>query len=99
MKAGVHPRYEPMAFRDRSTGTVLITRSTRIPEEMIEVDGVRYPVIHVTAASHPFWTGTARTLDTEGRIQAFHRRYGRAQATGGPSRRVATGDAPGGARS
>lgn len=77
MRSGLHPRYERVAFRDRSTGDVVISRSTRIPDETIEVEGVAYPVIHcdVTAASHPFWTGTARTLDSEGRVERFRRRY------------------------
>lgn len=78
MQPDIHPRYEPVAFRDMLTGTVHLTRSTRIPDERIDVDGVSYPVINcdVTAASHPFWTGTARTLDSEGRVEAFRRRYG-----------------------
>lgn len=88
MKPGLHPRYEPVAFRDRSTGDVVISRSTRIPEETLEIDGVTYPVIHcdVTAHSHPFWTGTARTLDSEGRIERFRRRYGSSPSTAGSDR-------------
>lgn len=79
MKSHIHPRYEPVAFRDRSTGDVFITRSTRIPSETIEVDGCTYPVINVdiSSASHPFWTGRQRELDSEGRIEAFRRRYRR----------------------
>lgn len=77
MQPDIHPRYEPVAFRDVLTGTVYLSRSTRVPAETTEVDGVRYPVIScdVTAASHPFWTGTARSLDSEGRIERFRRRY------------------------
>ena len=78
MRPEIHPRYEEVAFRDRATGTVVLTRSTRIPEETIEIDGRQVPVIHcdVTADSHPFWTGTARAMDTEGRIERFRRRFG-----------------------
>lgn len=82
MKQGIHPEYGTVAFRDRSTGRVLITRSTlagRSIERHLDVDGVRYPVVDVdiSSDSHPFWTGKTRTLDTEGRVQAFERRYGR----------------------
>ncbi|MGL5824236.1 MAG: 50S ribosomal protein L31, partial [Nocardioides sp.] len=45
---------------------------------LIEIDGSTYPVVDVdvTSDSHPFWTGTARTLDSEGRVEKFQRRYG-----------------------
>jgi large subunit ribosomal protein L31 len=29
-----------------------------------------------SSASHPFYTGTARVLDTAGRVERFERRYG-----------------------
>jgi large subunit ribosomal protein L31 len=78
VKPDIHPRYEPVAFRDRSTGKIFITRSTRIPDQTIELNGRTYPVadVDVTSDSHPFWTGRKRALDSEGRIEAFHRRYG-----------------------
>lgn len=82
MKQGTHPAYGPVAFRDRSTGRVVLTRSTvvsRRTDKTVEVDGTTYPVVDVdiSSDSHPFWTGNTRTLDTEGRVQAFERRYGR----------------------
>lgn len=82
MKQGIHPAYGPVAFRDRSTGRVVLTRSTLVnggTEKTVEVDGRSYPVIDVDVSSdsHPFWTGKTRTLDTEGRVQAFERRYRR----------------------
>lgn len=84
MKPDTHPRYEPVAFRDTSTGDVFISRSTRIPTQTIDVEGVTYPVINVdiSSASHPLWTGRQREVDTEGRVEAFRRRYG----TGGGNR-------------
>ncbi|MDQ4112199.1 MAG: 50S ribosomal protein L31, partial [Actinomycetota bacterium] len=38
-----------------------------------------YPVVDVdvSSASHPFWTGRGRVVDTEGRVERFKRRYGR----------------------
>ena len=82
MKQGIHPPYGPVVFRDRSTGSLTLTRSTLVSQgsyKVVEIDGRTYPVIDVdiTADSHPFWTGTARALDTEGRVEKFKRRYGR----------------------
>ncbi len=80
MRPGIHPHYEPVVYRDRSTGAMFLTRSTRVPEASVELEGVTYPVIdvEVSADSHPFWTGRSRTLDSEGRVERFRRRYGRA---------------------
>lgn len=81
MKPHTHPPYGPVAFRDRSTGHVVLTRSTlagRAPGSTIEIDGVAHHLVDVdvTSDSHPFWTGTTRTLDSEGRVERFQRRYG-----------------------
>ena len=81
MKQGVHPAYGPVAFRDRSTGRLTLTRSTLAGHDLdtsVEIDGTVYPVVDVdiSSDSHPFWTGTARTLDSEGRVEKFQRRYG-----------------------
>lgn len=82
MKQGIHPEYGDVAFRDRSTGKIFLTRSTlmnRAGERRVDIDGVSHPVIDVdiSSDSHPFWTGTTRTLDTEGRVEKFERRFGR----------------------
>ncbi|MGW0877828.1 50S ribosomal protein L31, partial [Streptomyces sp. NPDC002740] len=33
--------------------------------------------VDVSSASHPFYTGTSRVVDTAGRVERFERRYGR----------------------
>jgi large subunit ribosomal protein L31 len=80
MKHNTHPAYGPVAFRDRSTGRTFLTQSPLASQATgtVTVDGATYPVVDVdvSADSHPFWTGTSRTLDSEGRVQAFERRYG-----------------------
>jgi len=85
MKQGIHPPYGPVAFRDPATGRVFLTRSTlagrdsdRAGDKVVEIDAVTYPVVDVdiSSDSHPFWTGTARTLDSEGRVEKFQRRFG-----------------------
>ena len=84
MKPGIHPTYGPVVFRDRSTGKLTLTRSTLAGQDIdrtVEIDGTAYPVVDVdiSSDSHPFWTGTARTLDSEGRVEKFQRRYGSAR--------------------
>jgi large subunit ribosomal protein L31 len=81
VKREIHPEYGDVAFRDRATGRIFVTRSTlasRTDGRTIEVDGTTYPVfdVDISSESHPFWTGTARTLDSEGRVEKFQRRYG-----------------------
>jgi large subunit ribosomal protein L31 len=81
MKPGIHPDYLPVVFRDRSAGYAFLTRSTATSETTIEwTDGNTYPVIDVdvSSASHPFYTGRTRVVDTAGRVERFRRRYGQA---------------------
>lgn len=80
MKPGIHPEYRPVVFRDRSADFAFLTRSTATSDRTVEwEDGNTYPVIDVeiSSASHPFYTGTQRVLDTAGRVERFERRYGR----------------------
>lgn len=85
MKSEIHPSYGPVVFRDRSASSQVLTRSTIVAQlgddapTITWSDGSTYPVVdvQVSSASHPFWTGRSRTIDTEGRIEKFTRRYGR----------------------
>ena len=79
MQQGIHPEYRPVVFRDRSAGFAFLTRSTATSERTIAwEDGNIYPVVDVeiSSASHPFYTGQARVLDSAGRVEQFRRRYG-----------------------
>ncbi|MFF7648968.1 type B 50S ribosomal protein L31 [Streptomyces sp. NPDC007983] len=79
MKPGIHPAYGPVVFRDRAAGFAFLTRSTATSDTAVEwEDGRTYPVIdvEVSSASHPFYTGTQRIVDTAGRVERFERRYG-----------------------
>jgi large subunit ribosomal protein L31 len=79
MKPGIHPDYHPVVYRDRSANFAFLTRSTATSDRTIEwEDGHTYPVVdvEVSSASHPFYTGTARVVDSAGRIEQFRRRYG-----------------------
>src|SRR5690349_14398408 len=93
MKQGIHPDYHPVVFRDRAANFAFLTRSTATSERTITwEDGSTYPVVDVeiSSASHPFYTGQARVLDTAGRVEQFRRRYGR-NAKGAWQRQVSCG--------
>lgn len=83
MKPGIHPDYHLVVFQDASTGTAFLTRSTVNSTRTIDwetAEGTKtYPlvVVDVSSDSHPFWTGAQRVMDTAGRVEIFHRRYGR----------------------
>lgn len=83
MKPDIHPDYHPVVFRDISADFTFLTRSTATSDRTIEwIDGNTYPVIDVdiSSASHPFYTGKAKIVDTAGRVEKFNRRYGRRSA-------------------
>ena len=78
MKPDIHPEYRYVVFRDESADFQFITRSTAKSRDTLEVDGVEYPLIKVeiSSASHPFYTGQQRIVDTAGRVERFRRKYG-----------------------
>lgn len=79
MKPDIHPAYRPVVFRDRAAEFSFLTRSTATSDNTVEwTDGNTYPVIDVeiSSASHPFYTGKGRVVDTAGRVERFQRRYG-----------------------
>ena len=83
MKDGIHPDYRPVVFMDTSNGTTFITRSTIRSKEKIKwEDGNEYPLVKVdiSAASHPFFTGKMKLVDTTGRVQKFQDRYKKSKA-------------------
>lgn len=77
MKMGVHPDYHKVLFIDSSSGEEWVAFSTQNTSEKREVDGTEMSVVKldISSHSHPFWTGQARTMDTEGRIDRFKRRW------------------------
>ncbi|WP_062428298.1 type B 50S ribosomal protein L31 [Herbidospora daliensis] len=78
MKKGIHPEYRPVVFRDPSAGFAILTRSTVRSNKTVEwEDGQTYPVVDVdvSSASHPFYTGKNRVVDSAGRVERFRRRY------------------------
>jgi len=78
MKAGIHPEYRDVVFQDVTTDFQILTRSTLSSKETIKIDGAEYPLIKVdiSSASHPFYTGKHKIVDTSGRVDKFRKRYG-----------------------
>ncbi|MEV8268137.1 type B 50S ribosomal protein L31 [Microbacterium sp. NPDC076911] len=77
MQTDIHPVYQDIVFRDLGTGDTFLTRSTVTSEKTIDLDGVEYPVIDVeiSSASHPFYTGKQRIMDSAGRVEKFNQRF------------------------
>lgn len=78
MKAGIHPEYREVVFQDVSSDFAILTRSTIDSKETITwEDGKDYPLVkvEVSSASHPFYTGKHKVLDSGGRVDRFKKRY------------------------
>ena len=77
MKKNLHPtNYRPVVFSDEVAGFAFLTRSTADSKETIKwEDGNKYPLVkmHISSASHPFFTGEEKIIDTEGRVDRFKR--------------------------
>jgi len=78
MKKGIHPEnYRECVFKDMGTGDFFITRSCAETRDTETIDGVEYPLIkmEISAASHPFYTGKVKLVDSAGRVDKFRNRY------------------------
>ena len=80
MKADIHPDYREVVFQDVTSDFKFLTRSTlgaSTKETIKWEDGSEYPLvkIEVSSATHPFYTGQNKIVDTSGRIDKFKRSY------------------------
>ena len=78
MKADIHPDYHDVVFQDVTSDFKFLTRSTLSSKETVKwKDGNEYPLvkIDISSASHPFYTGQNKIMDTSGRVDKFRRRY------------------------
>jgi large subunit ribosomal protein L31 len=78
MKKDIHPKYRGVVFVDTSTGFKFLTRSTIGSKETIEwEDGNEYPLVKVdiSSASHPYYTGKMKYVDSAGRVEKFQKKY------------------------
>lgn len=77
MKKELHPdTYRPVVFQDLNDNTTFITKSTVATEDTITLEGTEYPLVkvHISSASHPFFTGQEKLVDIEGRVDKFKAR-------------------------
>ncbi len=78
MKDGIHPNYRDVAFIDQSNGFQFVTRSTMGSKETIELNGKTMPLVKLetTSESHPFYTGTQKSIDNlGGRVEKFRNKF------------------------
>ena len=68
MKKDIHPQYYPNAKVTCACGNTFEVGSTK--EEM---------KVEVCSACHPFYTGTARFIDTAGRVDKFQAKVKKAE--------------------
>ena len=80
MKKDIHPEYREVLFHDPSADKHWLIRSTLQTTQTKEwEDGNTYPYfpLDISSASHPFYTGTQKIIDTGGRVQKFEERFGK----------------------
>ena len=81
MKAEIHPKLNPVAFVDVSSGKKYLTVSTMRSNKTETIDGVEYQVVirDITADSHPAFTGEKRFVDSAGRVEKFQNKFSRSR--------------------
>ena len=83
MKKSIHPKdYRPVVFTDEQAKFSFLSKSTAKSDETIKwTDGKEYPLVktQISSASHPFFTGEEKIIDTEGRVDRFATRMQKAK--------------------
>ncbi|MBD5389720.1 MAG: type B 50S ribosomal protein L31 [Bacteroidales bacterium] len=79
MKKDIHPEnYRPVVFKDMSNDYAFLCKSTIQTKDTIKwEDGNEYPLVklEISSASHPFFTGKVKLVDTAGRVDKFMNKY------------------------
>ena len=79
MKDGIHPNYHEVCFQDLSNGFKFVTRSCVTSKEKIKLDaGREVPLVKLetTSETHPFYTGTQKSIDNlGGRVEKFRNKF------------------------
>jgi large subunit ribosomal protein L31 len=85
MKADLHPQnYRLVIFHDNASGARWLIGSTaQTTETDTWTDKKDYPLarVDVSSASHPFYTGNDKLMDTAGRVERFKNRAAAAHKT------------------
>lgn len=83
MKADIHPNnYRLVIFKDNSSGERYLIGSTIATSKTDTwTDGKEYPLaaVEISSASHPFYTGQEKVMDTAGRVERFKARAAKAK--------------------
>ncbi len=82
MKKDIHPdNYRLVIFQDNSSNERFLIGST-VETDATDTweDGQEYPIayVDVSSASHPFYTGQEKVMDTAGRVDRFKQRAAKA---------------------
>ena len=81
MKENIHPNYREVLFVDLSNGFKFVTRScVQTKETAKHDDGKEYPLykLDTSSESHPFYTGTQKSVsDMGGRVEKFRNKFGK----------------------
>ena len=81
MKEGIHPDYREVVFLDMSNNTQFVIRSCASTKEKIKLEyGRELPLfkLDTSSESHPFYTGTQKSVDTMGgRVEKFRNKFAR----------------------
>lgn len=84
MKKDIHPKdYRPVLFIDNASGTEFIIPSTvtTVEKAKAKADKKEYPIfrVEISSATHPFYTGQEKILDSAGRVERFKARRAKAK--------------------
>ena len=95
MRKDIHPDYREVLFHDTSVDEYFLVRSTLSTDQTKEYEGKTYPycVLDISSASHPFYTGKQKLVDTGGRVDKFRKRFGNKTKTA-PVAEAAAEEAP-----
>lgn len=77
MKKDTHPtNYRDVVFEDNSSGAQFLVGSTVKTTEKTKFEGKEYDLyrVEISSASHPFYTGNEKVIDTAGRVDRFKKR-------------------------
>ena len=95
MRKDIHPEYREVLFHDTSVDEYFLVRSTLSTDQTKEYEGKTYPycVLDISSASHPFYTGKQKLVDTGGRVDKFRKRFGN-KTKAAPAAEAAAEEAP-----
>ena len=95
MRKDIHPEYREVLFHDTSVDEYFLIKSSLETDQTKEWEGKTYPYcpLDVSSASHPFYTGKQKLVDTAGRVDKFRKRFGNKKKAA-PEAEVISEEAP-----